>query len=95
MKYVLFKIDECDEASDVADSVNILIAIKWVAQAWSKVKPEVVSKCFRKAGVLDTSMEVVNHGLEDDNEDPFLESDACIKLQALINRTILVLICVP
>ena len=44
------KIDECDKASDVAASVNILIAVRWVAQAWSKVKSETISKCFRKAG---------------------------------------------
>ena len=87
LRYVLSKIDECDSATDVAKSVNILVAIRWVAQAWSKVKAETISKCFRKAGVLNTSMEVVTRGLDEDNDDPFLESDACVELQGLIDRT--------
>ena len=88
LKYVLSKIDECDTTSDVIKSVNILIAIRWVAQAWRMVKSETISKCFRKAGVLDTSMEVVTCGLEEDDEDPFLTSDdAYSELQALIDKT--------
>ena len=59
LKYVLSKIDECETASEVGNSVNILIAITWVAQAWAKVKEDTITKCFRKAGVLGTRMEVV------------------------------------
>ena len=37
-------------------------AVRWVALAWEKVKPETISKCFRKAGVLqDATMDVVAH----------------------------------
>ena len=56
LRYILSKIEECETASDVVKSVNILIAIRWVAQAWSKVKAETICKCFRKAGVLDATM---------------------------------------
>ena len=56
------------------------MAIRWVAQAWSLVKPETICKCFHKAGVLDKGMEVVSRG---DEGDPFLEVD---ELQCMIDQ---------
>ena len=71
---------------DVVNFVNILVAIRWVAKAWSMVKAETISKCFRKAEILDSAMYVVTRGLEDDDEDPFLDSDVRM-LQSLIDKT--------
>ena len=86
LRYVLAKINECDTASDVSKSVNILTAIKWVANAWD------ISKCFRNAGILSDSMGVITRGLnenDDSDDDPFLESDQClIGLQTLIDKTV-------
>ena len=67
-KYVLSKIDECRTATDVVKSVNILIAVRWVAKAWSMVKAETISKCFKKAGILDSSMDMVTRDEEDPDE---------------------------
>lgn len=53
LRYVISKIDDCDKASDVVKSVDVLIAIRWVALAWSQVTAGTISKCFRKAGILD------------------------------------------
>ena len=50
-------------------SVNILTAIRWVAKAWSCVKEETISNCFRKAGMLDSSLEVVRCSAMSDDED--------------------------
>ena len=62
-------------------------AVCWVALAWEKVKPETISKCFRKAGVLqDATMDVVAH-THDTEDDIFLESDACMELQNLLKKT--------
>ena len=88
LKYIVSMVDECDKATGVASSVNILTAIRWVAQAWLMVKPETISKCFRKSGVLDNSMEAVSRGLQQNkSEDPLLDSDACLELQSLISQT--------
>ena len=84
LRYVLAKIDECDSAREISNSINVLIAIRWVAMAWTKVGEETIRKCFRKAGVLDSSMAVV----ERDEEDPFAEADARVALQSLINKTV-------
>ena len=61
-------------------------AVRWVALTWEKVKPETISKCFRKAGVLqDATMGVVAR-THDTEDDPFLESDACMELQNLLEK---------
>jgi len=85
LRYVLSEIDECDAASDVIKSINVLVAIRWVAMAWSMVRAETISKCFQKAGILSDSLDVVAHPLEDD-VDPFLEADARMEIQSLIEK---------
>ena len=42
LRYVLSKIDTCDSASDVVKSVDILVAIRWVALAWSQITAETI-----------------------------------------------------
>ena len=82
LRYVLSKIDECETASEVVKSVNVLVAIRWVAQAWVKVKAQTISKCFKKAGILNTEMDdIVSCDMEED--DPFRDADE--QLVGLIN----------
>ena len=50
----------------------------------SLVEEETIRKCFRKAGILDLDIAVV----ERDEEDPFSEADECVALQSLIDKTI-------
>jgi len=45
---VIAKIHECGSASEVTKSVNILVSIRWVAQAWAKANKETIKKCFQK-----------------------------------------------
>ena len=45
---VLSRIDECDTATDVANSVNILVAIRWVVKDWVAVKETTICKSFVK-----------------------------------------------
>ena len=49
LRFVISKVDECNTASEVTKSVNVLQAIRWVAQAWKAIKDETIS------GVLDES----------------------------------------
>ena len=86
LRYILSKIDECDTAADVVRSVNILMAIRWVAKAWTLVTEEVICKCFKKAGMLTDDMDVVSAGLEE-GDDPFSDCDLQREMESLIDKT--------
>jgi len=73
LRFVISKVETCTTASEVTKSINILHAIRWVAQAWEAVKPETIKKCFRKGGVLDESYAVSSHPCEE--SDPFEDVD--------------------
>ena len=49
MRFILAKIDEnTSTASEIAKSVDVLKAIRWVSEAWDLVKAETIVKCFQK-----------------------------------------------
>ena len=53
-------------------SVNILLAIKWIKEAWEEVGPDTIGNCFRHCGaILD-----VEHQIERELSDPFADLDA-------------------
>ena len=93
LRYVLSKIDDCETASEVAKSVNVLKAIRWVASAWSCVREETISKCFRKCGIVSEDGCVVSRV----EVDPFADIDCSLnaaddvdaaaqqEVQALVN----------
>lgn len=62
------------------------MAIRWVAKAWALVEEETICKCFRKAGILTSDMDVVLAGL-DENDDPFSECDLRQEIESLIDKT--------
>ena len=71
--------------SEVCKSINVLVAIRWVAMAWSLVQEETVRKCFRKAGVIESDLTVVAC----DEQDLFLAAghEACpVKNEEYINE---------
>ena len=85
LKYVLSKIDECDKATDVVKSVNILMALRWVATSWALVSAETIRKCFRRAGILTANMSLISTPITD--TDPFLECDLEEELHDLIEQS--------
>ena len=82
LKYVVANIDQYKSAMEVTNSVNILVAIRWVAQAWEKVKASPIKICFRRAGILNDYMpSVVSCEI-----DPFFDLDEDKNLQEVINQ---------
>ena len=85
LSFVLSKIDETTlTASQIAKTVNVLKAIRWLSEAWGCVKTETVVKCFKTAGVISTDSSVV--GCTGEDEDPFAELDADHELSTLVSR---------
>ena len=69
LQYILDKIDDYSTATDVK-SVNVLVAIRWLQRLGFQL--ETISKCFRMAGILDSSLDVISCDLD---EDPFSGAD--------------------
>ena len=74
-RHVLAKIEECTTASEVTKSLTILHAIRWLAEAWKQVASDTFKKCFRKAGILTESFQVVQPSRTSEESDPFLDID--------------------
>ena len=83
---MLSKIDECQTGSEVANSVNVLTAIRWISLAWDQIQEETICKCFKKAGILSEDGAVVSR-LEFE-EDPFgdLELEGADDLSCLVDQ---------
>ena len=82
LRYVLARIEDCETVRDVVKSVNILMAIRWVSEAWKRVKPNTIKKSFRRAGILADDMAVAHIP----HADPFEDVDEnAAALQELID----------
>ena len=68
------KIDECTVASEVTKKINILQAIRWIAEAWEKVTVDTIKKCFRSSGILDSKFELRSLDILN-GDDPFEDCD--------------------
>ena len=73
LKFIVAKIDQHALASEVTSTVNILQAVRWLAEAWKQVSGETIKKCFRKAGILNEDLELRSLPLID--QDPFVDCD--------------------
>ena len=78
LQYVIAKIDTANCASDVISSINVLVAIRWVALAWKEVRATTITKCFKR---LNDNLDV----LEVSSDDPFLDVDQTLSLGSLIS----------
>ena len=85
LQYVLAKIDNATKATDVTSSINVLIAIRWVALAWKEVKGTTIIKCFKKAGILSDTLDIQESTCICSSEDPFEDVDEAASLAPLIS----------
>ena len=61
------------------------MAFRWMAQAWSQVKPEIITKCFRKAGILNENLDLISSELATD-DDPFLMLTCSLKCKPSLSK---------
>ncbi|XP_057308163.1 tigger transposable element-derived protein 6-like [Hydractinia symbiolongicarpus] len=73
VKYVLARIQENKSATEIIKSVDILMAIQWVQDAWKEVTNLTIKNCFEKCGVVQGESEL----MEDKEDD--LEFEALVK----------------
>ena len=82
LRYILASIEVCTSASEVAGTINVLHAIRWILKAWKEVKPETICKCFQKAGISPTAI-TTSASVAD--SDPFEEIESEMDLSQLIS----------
>ena len=70
---MLSRIQEDASATEIVKGVDVLMAIRWIQDAWKEVTNSTIKNCFEKCGIKrdDESIEV----LEADD----LEFDALLK----------------
>ena len=73
VKHTLAKINddsgEVVNASSICKSVDVLLAIRWIKEAWAAVSPNTIINCFRRCGAIPRISS------ENDSEDPFDDLD--------------------
>ena len=85
LRFVLSKIDDTnDTASQIAKSISVLMAIRWVAEAWDSFQEESIRKCFTKSGITGSGFSVIHRLYAD--EDPFDDVEAQEELHELLDR---------
>ena len=85
LRYILASIETCTSASEVAGTITILNAIRWISKAWKEVKPETIHKCFRKAGISPSAI-ATSAAVTADSGDPFEEIESEMDLSELISN---------
>ena len=79
VKYVLSRISDGSSAVEIANSVNVLMAIRWVQRAWQDVLPSTIKRCFEKCGFCTAEADIdveedKNEELREELEDEELNS---------------------
>ena len=86
LTHVVSKIDDCNSATEMSKSVDLLQAIRWISQAWENVSESTIKKCFIKAGSLLEDESLVSFPVEHQESDPFqeLEDSELVQVNSLL-----------
>ena len=86
LRFVLSKIDDTnDTAWQIVKSISVLMAIRWVAEAWDSVQEETIRNALQSPELLGpVSLLFIDYNYED--EDPFDDVEAQEELHELLDR---------
>ena len=73
VKYVLARIQEDASATQIVKGVDVLVAIRWLQEAWKEVTNLTIKNCFEKCGIKG------DNELMEVEEDDDLEFEALVK----------------
>ena len=90
MSHIVAKIDSAQSVKDIVNSLTIIPAVRWIAEAWKMVCPLTIRKCFRNSGMLAKDFSTISRDVTAESEDPFagLEEGIVIptELQGLMSE---------
>ena len=78
LRHVLASIDTNSDATatSVTKAVDVLMAIRWIKQAWNAVKSETIVNCFRHCGAVPSCLP----SADEEDFDPFADIDSINEL---------------
>ncbi|XP_068731275.1 tigger transposable element-derived protein 4-like [Montipora capricornis] len=78
LRHVITMATDHNCATDVAKTLDVLQAIRWMGTAWSKVENDTIIKCFAAAGISSTFSEAAVVSTVSGEEDPFADLDVSV-----------------
>lgn len=69
LRHVVSHLDSTQlSASEIAQTVDVLMAIRWIKAAWEQVKSSVIVNCFKHCGAIPEAVDTT-----EDEQDPFAD----------------------
>ena len=73
VKYVLARILEDASTAEIVKGLDVLVAIRWIQEAWKEVSNSTIKNCFEKCGIKG------DNGTMEVEKDDHLEFEALVK----------------